>query len=408
MESFKYLLVGGGVASVAASMAIRERDKEGSIAIVGNEGHPPYDRPPLSKQMLVDEDFKPDDAYSKFDNYYPDNSIELITGHAAVTLDRQAKTVTLDNGRTLGYEKLLLATGSHIRKLGVPGQDLPDVFYLRWLDHSLGIRAALHRTRRAAVIGSSYMGMEVASGCVMRGIETTIVDPNPHPWGKFASEELGAFIAREYEKKGAKFLHGAKVAEVEKDGEHVRVATQDGRDIAANIVLACVGVELNTGLAKAAGLEVDEKQGVSVDDHLRTADHDIFCAGDIAYFDDRAMGKKWHVEHFLNAKWQGKAAGANMAGADEPYDQVPYFFSDFLDLHMILRGDPQAGKTQRVLGSMKDGEFVELYSDSDGKLRMGVGISHNEKRLDPWSDKLEELIRQKVDGSDVKASDFGL
>lgn len=405
MEQTKYLLIGGGVASVQASMAIRERDKKGRMIIVGNEKWHPYDRPPLSKQMLVDEDFTPDDASSKFDNYYPDNNIELMLGRTAAELDRAAKTVALDNGQTIQYEKLLLATGSHIRALDVPGKDLPDVFYLRYVDNSLGIRAALHRTRRATVLGSSYMGMEVASGCVTRGIEVTIVDPSPHPWGKFSSPELGKFMKKAYEARGATFISDHAAA-IEKRGEHVHVLTKGGQDIAGNIVLACVGVELNTKLANDSGLEVDAQHGIVVDEYLRTADPSIWVAGDCACFQDVALGKRWHAEHFLNAKWQGKTAGANMAGANEAYDQVAYFFSDFLDLHMILRGDPQAGKNTTVLGNMDKGEFVELYSDDSGRLRMGVGISHDEKKLDPWSDKLEELIRAKAQAADVKATDF--
>jgi 3-phenylpropionate/trans-cinnamate dioxygenase ferredoxin reductase component len=407
METTKYLLVGGGVASVQASMAIRERDKEGRLMIVGNEKWHPYDRPPLSKQMLVDEDFTPDDASSKFDNYYPDNSIDLVTGVVASSLDTDARTVTLDDGRQVQYEKLLLATGAHIRVPDVPGKDLPDVYYLRYVDHSLKIREAIANSRRATVVGSSYMGMEVASGCISRGIETTIVDPSPHPWGKFASPDLGRFMKKAYEDKGAHFVQG-KITGFEKQGEHIHVRTESGEDIVGNMAIACVGVELNTALAKSAGLEVDPVHGVVVDQYLRTADSNIYVAGDIACFEDVALGKRWHAEHFMNAKWQGKAAGANMAGENARFDQVAYFFSDFLDLHMILRGDPQAGKNTTVLGKMDSGDFVELYSDDQGMLRMGVGMSHNEKRLDPWADKLEELIRAKTPVASVKASDFGL
>ena len=408
MESTKYLLIGGGHASLHAAMAIRERDKEGRVLIVGNEPHPPYDRPPLSKQMLTNDEFKTDDPYSKFDNYYPDNNIVLIKGKAVKSIDRAGKRAALEDGSEIGYEKALIATGCHLRKLDVPGGDNPDLFYLRYIENSEGIRAALHRTRRAVVIGSSYMGMEAASGCLLRGIETTIVDGEQMPWSKFASPELGAFMRKVYEDKGAKFLLGSSVASISKPGEYLRVTTENGQIAEGNIAIACVGHEQNIALAEAAGLEVEPKKGVVADETLRTSDPSIWVAGDIAYYPDKNVGRKWAAQHFLHARATGKRAGANMAGDVAAYDQVPYFYSDFLDYGMILRGDPKGGKNTTVFGDMSKGHFVELYADDDGVLKMGVGITGNFDKLDPWSDKLAEIIRQKPKVADLKAAEFGL
>lgn len=410
MESTKYLLVGGGHASLHAAMAIRERDKEGAVLIVGNENHPPYDRPPLSKQMLYKDDFKTDDPYSKFDNYYPDNNIDLIKGKAVASIDRAAKKARLEDGTEIGYDKCLIATGSHIRKLDLPGADLPDLFYLRYIENSEGLRAAMHRTRRAVVIGSSYMGMEAASGCLQRGIEVTIIDDNPHPWAKFASPTLGDFMRREYEKKGAQFLFGSKVAGLTKTGEYIQVHTEDGRGAEGNIAIACIGHQQNLKLAQDAGLDVDPKNGLVADETLQTSDPSIWAAGDIAYYPDAIIGRKWHAEHFMHARYTGKRAGANMAGEVEPYSEVPYFFSDFLDFGMILRGDPKSSDsgTPTVLGDMGVGEFIELYPGEDGALRMGVGISRDFEKLDPLSDRLAELVRGKTRIAMLSAEEFGL
>jgi 3-phenylpropionate/trans-cinnamate dioxygenase ferredoxin reductase subunit len=158
------------------------------------------------------------------------------------------------------------------------------------------------------------------------------------------------------------------------------------------MVVAGVGVTLNLELAQAAGLEVDPKDGVIVDEFLQTSHPDIFAAGDIACFPDLVLGRRWHVEHHLNAKWQGQTAGKVMAGQREPYRRVPYFFSDELDLHMILRGDPQSGKNAMMTGDVEGAEFVELYSDDSGRLTMGIAVSRDEKKLDDLSDTLERLI----------------
>jgi 3-phenylpropionate/trans-cinnamate dioxygenase ferredoxin reductase subunit len=409
-QSTKYLLVGGGLASVWAAQNIRDRDKEGRIIIVGEEKHPPYDKPPLSKQYIAKDDVPIDDAYSKFDNFYPDNQIDLVKGQKATKVDRAAKTVTLANGDTIQYEKLLLATGADPKSLDVPGSDLKNIFYLRTIDESVSIREAMHRSKRVVFVGAGYLNMEVASGALTRGLETTIVEPQDRPWTRFASPTLGKFMTDTYTKKGAKFIFGDEVIAFMGGGSVAAATTKSGEQIETDMVVVAISVTLNTQLAKEAGLEVDDKDGVIVNEFLQTSDPNIWAAGDIACFNDIALGKRWHAEHHLNAKWQGRAVGAIMAGEQKPYDQIPYFFSDFLDLHMVQRGDPGVGKQDNttVLGDLEGGEFVELYGDKDGKLRMGVAISHEEPKLDPISDKLEELIRAGAKVADVTPAALGL
>lgn len=407
-ESIRYLLLGGGLASVWAAQTIRDHDAEGSILIVGMEKHPPYDRPPLSKESLVNDAFQPDDAYSKADGFYAEKGIQLRTGVRALSIDRAARAVALDNGETLHYEKLLIATGSTPRSLNVPGADLGGVYCLRTIEQSEAIRIAFQHSRRAVIVGAGYMGMEVASGALVRGLETTIVEHHSQPWARFASPTLGAFMQRYYESKGARFLFGETVTAIEGQGAVSAVRTQAGQRLEADVVVTAVGVTLNVDLPREAGLEMEGNDGVRVDEHLRTSDPAIWAAGDIASFNDVALGKRWRAEHFQNAKWQGRAVGAIMAGGEKPYDQVPYFYSDFLDLHMALRGDPAAGKQTRVLGSTDEAEFVELYPGDDGTLRMGIGISHVEKQLDPISDGLEKLIRAKARVADLTPDQVGL
>jgi 3-phenylpropionate/trans-cinnamate dioxygenase ferredoxin reductase subunit len=404
----QYLIVGAGLTAANAAQTIREHDKDGSVMIVGMEKHPPYDRPPLSKNFQIDQELSVEDILSKNENFYGDNRIQLHVGVKAVGIDRAERQVRLEDESLISYEKLLLATGSTPRRLDIPGSNLSGVFYLRTVDDAESIRMAMRGSKRVVMVGAGYIGMEVGSDCLKKGIEVTIIEPANQPWSRFASATMGGFLQRYFEKQGARFHFGHTAAEFTGQSGLEAVKTDKGLTLPADFAVVGVGVSLNTDLAKDAGLEVDPKQGVKVDSYLQTSDPNIWAAGDIAYFEDIVMGTRWHAEHYLNAQWQGQAVGAIMAGQKKPYDQVPYFFSDMGDLHMILRGNaPEHGETT-VLGDLDAARFVELYPDKAGVLTMGAAFSENEKDLDPISDKLEGLIRQKARVADVKASDFSL
>lgn len=391
MDRFQYVLVGGGVASVSAAQFIRDRDTEGSMAIVCGEGHPCYDRPPLSKKYLTRDDFVPDDAYSKFDSFYTDNHIDLRTGVRVESIDRGAKTLTLADGNQIGYEKLLLATGTTPRPMDVPGGS--NALLLRRIEDAEAIREAMRNGGSLLIIGAGYIGMEVASSALQRGMDVTILELGDRPWPRFASLILGDFMRDAYEAAGVRFVFGDEVVGL----SATEATTKNGLSIPFRLAVAGVGVTPNVELAQNAGLEMGKPSGVLVNSHLVTSDPCIWAAGDIARFEDIAMGRTWRLEHQLTARHQGRAAGANMAGENKPYDQVPYFFSDFLDLHMILRGGGvEADAPQRIIGDAHSGEFVELTGDEDGVLRQGIAISHDEPGLDPISDRLEALIRGKV------------
>lgn len=406
--SARYVLIGGGLASVWAAQNIRERDQEGSILLIGAEHHPPYDKPPLSKQYLLKDDYTADDAYSKFDNFYPDNRIQLHTGVRATRIDPANRVVTLENGDLVRYEKLLLATGATPRRLDVPGKDLNGIFTLRTVEDAENIRTAIQHSKRAVLVGAGFIGMEVAAACAERGLETTVLEIKDRPWPMLASEALGRFLRNYYESKGVRFLFGEEVSAFEGEGSLRSVHTKSGAQVEADFAVVGIGVTLNTELAKEAGLELDSRGGVKVNEFLQTSDPNIWAAGDIACFNDIVSEAQWHAEHHQNAKWQGRAVGAIMAGADKPYNQVPYFYSDMFDIHMILRGKPGDGQNTTVYGDLDGAEFVELYSDDSGRLRMGIAFSHEEKRLDPFADKLEELIRAKANVNDLSAATFGL
>lgn len=401
-ESTKYLLIGGGIASVAAAQAIRERDKEGRIILATADTYMPYDRPPLSKNYLTNVAMTADDAASKFDNFYPDNNIELWRGTEAVSINTKQHTVTFRDGTIVQFEKLLIATGARPNAVETRMDRDERVYLLRNLHQADALRQELEQSKRAMVVGSGYLGIELASSLKARGLEVTMVSKDDYPYQAFASPALGKFVADYLRSQGVEVLLQTRVAAFNR-GEAI---TGDAQRIPMEFAALAIGVTLNLELATNAGIDVDPVNGIFVNEHLMTTEPQIYAAGDVANFRDLTMNKQWHLEHHLNARWQGQCVGANMAEDPQVYDRVPYFFSDFFDLHMVLRGDPEAPNNTTVIGDMADAEFIELYCDESGTVRMGVGVSRDEKKLDAIADKLEELIRAKAKARDLSLLSF--
>jgi 3-phenylpropionate/trans-cinnamate dioxygenase ferredoxin reductase subunit len=401
-------LIGGGVASVKAAQEIRKRDATGGIIIVSADHNMPYDRPPLSKNFLSNPAMTADDAASKFDNFYPDNQIGLRLNTVVTNINRRAHTVTFQDGTELEYERLLIATGSRPKKLGVYKENSDSIYTLRTIDDASAIRGRIGDSKTVVVVGTGFLGPEVASHLKDKGLDVTLVGPAKYPWQKFASDEIGKFLKEYYESKGVHMLMESEVGgfELPQPDRPLRVMTKNEHALATDFVVLGVGVDINMELIVNAGVEYVRETGADVDEYLQTSDPDIYTAGDVSFFKDIAMDRKWHLEHHLNATWQGEVAGANLAGERKAYDKVPYFFSDFFDLHMILRGDTTDKTFTTVLGSLGDAEFTELYHDEIGTIRAGISISRTEKKLDPISDKLEELIRAKARVQDVTLADF--
>ena len=406
-KSVKYVLIGGGAAAANASVGMREVDADGSAIIVCKEKWFPYDRPPLSKGFLT-KDLAPEDVESKDPSFYKEKNIEVIRGNGVKSVDLAARKATLEDGTELQYEKLLMATGATPNVPKMPGSDLEGVHLLRTVDDSMAIKKELVSGKNAVMVGAGYIGMEVGSGCINSGMKVTIIDPSAHPWSKFASDKSGGFLQRYYEKHGATMMMGDQVESIHGDGAVTHVRTKSGKDIPADLVVVGLGVSLNLDLPKSAGLEMYDKGGVMADEYMRSSDPNVYVAGDIAAFQDVVLGKRWHAEHYLNAQWTGKQAGRNLAGANEKYEKVPYFFSDMLDFGMVLRGDAQGGKSAKVFGDMDAVEFVELYQREDGTVAMGMGFSRDSKKQDAYSDKLEELVKQRAKVGDIQADVFGL
>lgn len=397
-STLTYILI-GGYAAAHAARAIRERDSKGRIVLVNAEEWAPYERPPLSKDLLYNEDYKAENTFTESDKFYGGHNIELRLNTRAISIDRGKREVELDDGSTLNYDKLLLAPGSGAKKPEFEGGDFSNIRVIRTLGDSLTLRDELKRVENVAIVGGSYLGLEVASGALKVGANPTVIDSNDGPWSKFASPELQSFLIGEFKKAGAKFVWNQQVKTLVGDekGKAIAVQTDEGT-IETDLVVAAIGATLQTELAKDAELEIDKKHGIIVDATLRTDDPNIWVAGDCAAYPEAFVGTLWHNEHYRNAQWQGEIAGANMASAynnAQNFARAPYFFSDVLDLHMILRGNPAGGKPVKVLGAMKTGEFAELYADDEGIVAMVVMISHDKSKTRAVADKLEPWLWEK-------------
>src|SRR5436305_3899825 len=316
MHTAKYLIVRDGMPGDMAAKGIREHDSEGSITMIGADPHPSYKRPLLTKGLWKGA---PEEKLWR----EPAEGVELVTGRLVVSLDLAAHAATDDAGEDYSWEKLLLATGARPRE--IPGAE--GVIWYRTLDDYHRLRETAPAGSHVVVIGGGFIGSEIAAGLIGNGVRVTMVFPEPGIGYRLFPEGLSTFLADYYREKGVEVLAGELVASASGD----RVETQSGRTLEADAVVAGLGVIPDTELAEAAGLEVDD--GIVVDEYGRAAGRDdVFAAGDVARFPVRALGTTMRIEHEDHANTHGKAVGANMAGADTPYDHLPFFYSDLFDL----------------------------------------------------------------------------
>ncbi len=316
MESTKYLIVGGGMTGDAAAKGIREHDADGRIVIVGAEPHPVYKRPLLTKGLWSGA---PEEKLWK----QPADNVDFVTGRRVVSLDLDARTATDDAGEEYAWEKLLLATGARPRE--IPGAD--GVVWFRTLDDYRALREKATEGSHVVVIGGGFIGSEIAAALVGVGVKVTMVFPEPGIGFRLFPAALAEFLVGYYREKGVEVLAGESVTAA----SGTSVTLGDGRVLEADAVVAGLGVIPNAELAEAAGLEVED--GIVVDEYGRASGRDdVFAAGDVARFPVAALGVSLRIEHEDHANTHGKVVGANMAGAGQPYDHLPLFYSDLFDL----------------------------------------------------------------------------
>ncbi|MFE7635504.1 NAD(P)/FAD-dependent oxidoreductase [Kitasatospora sp. NPDC057518] len=382
------VVVGASLGGAKAAEALREAGYRGGIVLIGEEHERPYERPPLSKGYLQGKTPR-EKIYVHPPQWYAEHDVTLRLGTAVAAIDPAGHTVTLADDGQVEYAKLLLTTGSVPRRLPVPGADQDGVLYLRRVEDSDRIRAALRPGARIAVIGAGWIGLEVAAAAREAGAEVTVLEALELPLLRVLGREVAQVFADLHREHGVDLRLGVKVAELTGEGGSVTgVRLADGTTVAADAVVVGIGIAPATGLAEAAGLEVDN--GIKTDQHLRTSDPDVYAAGDVANAYHPLFGRHVRVEHWANALNQPQTAARALLGQpDAVYDRVPYFFTDQYDLGMEYVGYVEPDGYDRVVfrGDPATREFIAFWL-SGGRVLAGMNVN-------VWdvTDPIRELVR---------------
>jgi 3-phenylpropionate/trans-cinnamate dioxygenase ferredoxin reductase component len=372
--SSTFAIVGGGLAGAKAAEALRDKDFDGHVVLFAAEEHLPYERPPLSKEYLAGKKGLADFTVAT-STWYRDHHIELQLGTEVSAIDPRTHTVSLPDGSTVRYDKLLLATGSRPHRPPIPGADADGVYYLRTIEDADALNSALAEGSSLAVIGGGWIGLEVAAGARERGVNVTVVEMAELPLMASLGREVGEVFAALHRQHGVDLRLGAAVREIATaGGKATGLTLGDGSTVDADAVLVAVGAAANTALAEQAGLALGDG-GVLVDSSLCTSDPDIFAVGDIAAADHPLFGMRIRTEHWANALKQPAVAAAGMLGKPEEYTELPYFFTDQYDLGMEYVG--HAPHYERVVfrGDVAGREFVAFWLDRDNRVLAGMNVN---------------------------------
>ncbi len=373
---FDYVVVGGGRAGISAVEGIRELDSSCSILLVGAESHLPYDRPPLSKQLWTGKN-EVSDLFVHDRAYFERASVELASGERVTEIQPGEKTILTDRERSERYGKLLLATGGTPRRLQIPGAEAEGVYYFRTLDDYLELSRD-PEGQSILVVGGGFIGAEIAAALSMHGAHLTMLFPGRLMLERVFPEALARSIQEQYEQRGIRILSEDAPVSFASRGGWLAVETRRGVHLACDSIVVGAGIEPEIELARSAGLAIEN--GIKLNELLQSSDPDIFAAGDNANFPYLALGKRMRVEHWDNAIAQGKAAGRNMAGAGEPYEYMPYFFSDLFDFGYEAVGDVSSS-LETYADWQDENETGVIYYLEDGRVR-GVMLCNVWGKLD--------------------------
>lgn len=382
------IIIGAGLAAAHAAESLRELNYRGEITVIGEEPERPYERPPLSKEYLQGYKAR-DEVFVHAADWYEQHHVTTRFGARVESFDPLIKTVRLAGGEELTYGQLILATGSRPRVPGkMPGATLPGVHYLRTLADSEALRGAFTPGARLAIVGSGWIGLEIAASARQAGVDVSVVAPEKLPLERILGPEMGGYLARMHRRNGVKLqLETSVEGIIERDGRAAGLHTSVG-DIEADLVLVAIGAVPNTELAEAAGLETDN--GVVVDSRLSTMDASVFAIGDVANAWNTLRGERLRVEHWDNAIRQGKLVASSITEGIDDYAWQPYFFTDQFDLGMEYVGRSAPGDQVVIRGDMEGGEFIVFW--------LAGGVISAAMNVNTWdvNDRLRELVGTSV------------
>ena len=373
-----YVIIGAGIAGGTAAETLRKQGFEGRVHLIGAEPYRPYDRPPLSKEFLSGAK-EQEKLFFKPQDFYTEQSIELHLGTEATAIDPSLNTVTLANGESIRYDKLLLSTGSRVKRLPIPGSNLKGVHYLRTIDDSRALAHSMNGASKVVIVGAGFIGSEVAAVCKTAGLEVTVLEIQPQPMAHILGEKMGAIYANLHTNRGINLRLREGISEIRGSSRTEQVITDEGNAINCDFVVIGVGITPDTTLAESAGLHVDF--GILTDQYCQTSHPDIYAAGDVANWFHPGLDRRLRVEHWDNALNQGAAAAKSMLGAPEPYSPTLYFWSDQYDLNIQYLGHATEWDHIAVRGNPADEKFTAFYL-KDGSVH-GALVVNNFRDIRP-------------------------
>ncbi|WBQ03048.1 NAD(P)/FAD-dependent oxidoreductase [Kribbella sp. CA-293567] len=406
-DSERIVIIGASLAGAKAAETLRDEGWTGEVVLIGDETELPYERPPLSKDVLLGKK-EPEAARLHDQNWYDEKNIELRLGTKATAIDTAARTVSLGENGEIAYGKLLIATGSRVRKLDVPGAELAGVHYLRTAAESQALTDAYAAKPRVVVVGAGWIGLESAAAARERGCEVTVVEPQPTALASVMGEQIGNLYAELHRQHGVELRFDTSVAGFEGDGQVTGVKLSGGDVLPADLVVVGVGVQPNTELAEAAGIEVagrDEGSGILTGSDLQTSVPGVYAAGDVVRWDHPLLGRSVRVEHWQNAIDSGVVAAKALLGQDVVQDALPYFFTDQYDLGMEYTGDVPRGTSYQVVlrGDPTTGAYLAFWLSPDNHALAAMQVN-------TWDtiDQLKSLISSKKPHDPARLADTSI
>jgi len=397
MQSYRYVILGGSVTAGYAARKFAENNLgKGELCILSAEDHLPYDRPPLSKNVLQGE-MDPADATINDEEFYAEHGIDVKLGSPATRLDLDRRSLTLESDESLQFDNLLIATGARPRRLEIPGADLDGIHYLRDVEDAMAISAAAADADHAVVLGGGFIGSEVAASLRQRGLDVTLVSGEQHLLqGKPMTAEMSQFFAGYFRDQGVELILGDRADSFRGDDSVASVLLESGKRLEADLVVAGIGVIPNTALFVDTPIDIDD--GIVVDENLQAGIANVYAAGDVARYKDVLFNKLRRIEHWDNARNQGAHWARMMLGDKQPYEYVPYFFSDMFDLSWEYWGDQESADDVVYRGDLEGGAFSAWWLKEDRVLAAFVMGRPGEER-----DAAQRLIRS---GKQVSAKEL--
>jgi len=391
-----YLIIGSGESGYNALKELLTLRPKAKIVMITSDRYYPYDRPPLSKDYLkgkIDKEmlfFEPEDFYKR-------DNLEVILKKKVEKIDTEDKIAILEDGDNISFNKALIATGGSPRKLGINGENLRGVHYLRTLDDADGIKSEISKGKNAVIIGGGFIGIEVASSLTMLGVRATVIEVMPYIWSTFVDEKISIFIQKYFETKGVQFILNESVKEIEGDERVKAVVLNSGKKLNADFVVIAVGIKPNVEIAQQSGINVNN--GIVVNEYLQTNHPDIYAAGDVANILDPISGKRRRIEHWNNAEYSGKLAARNMLGRNESYNFISSIWSDIFDLHIESAGDTRDYDEYVIRGKfqLEKPKFSVIYIKG-GVVKGYLAINRNVKELV----SLNKLVQKGVNVSNKR------